>query len=294
MTLRPFAVLVALAMAAPAVAGPQRRARVSADLATELRTGNRTTVEVIVDGDDATISRVLARHPLQLKKRLKPGAVLEVPAGQLDALTADADVATVAANAVVRSQMALTTETTGADAALNGMVASLGAVNGQGIGESTIICDYLEDVYPQKSGLPKDPIERARSRLVARIVDLYIAPAVGPLFRQMNPATRDAAAVEKAAADMAKAYGYAEHAMGSGPFCVGATPTLGDCALGPSTRMMKIILAAGNFGITDPTASGRLATWYKAVESHPDTGPVLTAYATAFEGFMKMMAARRG
>ena len=70
MTLRPFAVLVALAMAAPAVAGPQRRARVSADLATELRTGNRTTVEVIVDGDDATISRVLARHPLQLKKRL--------------------------------------------------------------------------------------------------------------------------------------------------------------------------------------------------------------------------------
>ncbi|MBN8280216.1 MAG: glutathione S-transferase family protein [Gammaproteobacteria bacterium] len=167
-------------------------------------------------------------------------------------------------------------------------------VNGQGIGESTIICDYLEDVYPQKSGLPKDPVDRARSRLVARIVDLYIAPAVGPLFRQMNPATRDAAAVEKAAAEMTKAYGYVEHAMGSGPFCVGNTPTLGDCALGPSTKMMKIILAAGNFGITDPTASGRLATWYKAVESHADTGPVLTAYATAFEGFMKMMAARRG
>ena len=112
-----------------------------------------------------------------------------------------------------------------------------------GIGESTIICDYLEDVYPQKPGLPKDPIERARSRLVARIVDLYIAPAVGPLFRQMNPATRDAAAVEKAAAEIAKTYGYAEHAMGSGPFCVGATPTLGDCALSTTTKMMKLILA---------------------------------------------------
>lgn len=166
-------------------------------------------------------------------------------------------------------------------------------VNGQGIGESTIICDYLEDVYPQKPGLPKDPLDRARSRLIARIVDLYIANAVSPLFRQVNPAARDAAVVEKAAAEIAKTFGYAEHAMGSGPFCVGATPTLGDCALSTSTKMMKVILAAGNFGIVDPTESGRLATWYKAVESHPDCGPVLTAYGTAFEGFMKMMASRR-
>ena len=30
-------------------------------------------------------------------------------------------------------------------------------VDGKGIGESTIICDYLDDVYPQKSGLPADP-----------------------------------------------------------------------------------------------------------------------------------------
>jgi glutathione S-transferase len=166
-------------------------------------------------------------------------------------------------------------------------------VNGQGIGESTIICDYLEDVYPQKPGLPKDPLDRARSRLIARIVDLYIANAVSPLFRQVNPAARDAAVVEKAAAEITKTFGYAEHAMGSGPFCVGATPTLGDCALSTSTKMMKVILAAGNFGIVDPTESGRLATWWKAVESHPDCGPVLTAYGTAFEGFMKMMAARR-
>jgi len=165
-------------------------------------------------------------------------------------------------------------------------------VNGQGIGESTIICDYLEDVFPQKSGLPKDPIDRARSRLIARIVDLYIAQHVSPLFRQMNPAKRDQSVVEATAREIVKTYGYAEHAMGSGPFCVGATPTLGDCALSTATMMMKKILAAGNFGITDPTDSGRLATWWKAVEGHPDCGPILQAYGTAFDGFIKMMAAR--
>jgi glutathione S-transferase len=166
-------------------------------------------------------------------------------------------------------------------------------LDGQGLGESTIICDYLEDAFPQKPGLPAQPLDRARSRLIARIMDLYIAQHVTPLFRQMNPAKRDQAVVEAAAKDIAKTYGYAEHAMGSGPFCVANVPTLGDCALSTGTMMLKKILAAGNFGITDPTASGRLATWWKAVENHPDCGPILQAYGTAFDGFIKMMAARQ-
>ncbi len=166
-------------------------------------------------------------------------------------------------------------------------------VNGQGIGESAVICDYLEDAYPQKSGLPKDPVDRARSRLVARIVDIYISPQLGPFFRHMNPAKRDAAAVEAAGAELAKAYGYIEHAMGPGPFCVGSAPTLGDCALGPTTMMVRKMLAAGNFGLPDPTASPRLATWWKAMEGHAICAGVLNDYGTAFDGFMKMMAARR-
>lgn len=166
-------------------------------------------------------------------------------------------------------------------------------VDGKGIGESTVICDYLEDMYPQNSGLPADPYDRARSRLIARIVDLYIGPQIGPLFRQMNPATRDQAVIESAAKEIAKTYGYAEHAMGSGPFCVGATPTLGDCALGASTMMMRKIFGAGNFGIADPTESGRLATWWKAMEADAHCGGVLQAYGTAFDAFMQKMAAAR-
>ncbi|MDP2325261.1 MAG: glutathione S-transferase family protein [Gammaproteobacteria bacterium] len=166
-------------------------------------------------------------------------------------------------------------------------------VDGKGIGESAVICSYLEDVYPQKPGLPSDPFDRARSRLIERIVDLYIGPQVTPLFRQMNPATRDQAVVGTAAKEIAKTFGYAEHTMGSGPFCVGAVPTLGDCALSATTMMMKKILAAGNFGITDPTDSGRLSVWWKAMEGNAHCGPVLQEYGTAFDAFMKKMAAAR-
>ncbi len=134
------ALVVALIVAVPglASAGPGARAKLSADLRAEISRGNNSTVEVIVDGDEAAINRVLTRLPLTLKKRLGRGAVLEVPAHQLDALTADPDVRAVAANAVVTSHMALTTATTGADAALAGMVASLGAVNGGGVGVAVI------------------------------------------------------------------------------------------------------------------------------------------------------------
>ncbi len=165
--------------------------------------------------------------------------------------------------------------------------------NGQGLGESTIICGYLEDTQAGKSGLPKDPLDRARSHLVARITDLYIAQQIGAFFRSMNPAKRDAAAVEAAGKELAKAYGYVEQVMGPGPFCIGSVPTLGDCALAPTTAMVRKILAAGNFGVEDPTRSPRLQAWWKAVEGNADCQGVLAAHAEAFDAFMKQMAARR-
>lgn len=165
-------------------------------------------------------------------------------------------------------------------------------VDGQGLGESTIICDYLEDTFPQNPGLPVDPMERARSRLIARIVDLYIAQHVSPLFRQMNPAKRDNDLVAATSKELVKTFGYVEHAMGSGPFAVAGVPTLGDCALSTSTMMLKVIMEVGNFGIEDPTHTGRLGVWWQAMESHPDCQPILAAHAKAFGSFCRMMANR--
>ncbi|MCB1691555.1 MAG: glutathione S-transferase family protein [Pseudomonadales bacterium] len=40
--------------------------------------------------------------------------------------------------------------------------------------ETCVILDYLEDVYPDKPLLPKDPLERARVREIAQYLCLYI------------------------------------------------------------------------------------------------------------------------
>jgi glutathione S-transferase len=165
-------------------------------------------------------------------------------------------------------------------------------VDGLCIPESETICEYLEDAYPDPSGLPVYAIGRAQSRTISRIVDLYMAPISSELARQVNPAKRDAAVVTKNAEALAKVWGYFDHFMGDGPFSVGDAPTLGDCALGPHMVMFKI-LAFDNFEeITDPTTQGgRIQTWWEAMQGNDTCRELLDDYSVAFD---KMMAYFRG
>ena len=110
------------------------------------------------------------------------------------------------------------------------------------IPESTVICEYLEEAYPDVAGLPADNKDRATSRLVARITDLYISPNFGPLLPHLNPASRDQSEVDRIAAELDKAFRSLAHYMGSGPFCVESEPTLGDCALGPYIKLLKNVV----------------------------------------------------
>jgi len=168
-------------------------------------------------------------------------------------------------------------------------------VDDQCIAESEVICEFLEDRYPEPSGLPADPMGRATSRLISRITDFYVAPNTGPLFRQMNPADRDKAAVDETVAELAKAFGYVEHYMGDGPFCAGAEPTLGDCALAPVLVFMKKALFPVFTGIDDPTGgTGRIATWWQAMWGHDVCKATLDEYSDAVGQLMKDIRARDG
>ena len=74
------------------------------------------------------------------------------------------------------------------------------------------ICEYIEDVFPNPSGLPADAIGRAQSRTISRIVDLYLSPASTALARHVNPERRDAAVVAEQAEVLTKVWGYFDSA----------------------------------------------------------------------------------
>ena len=161
------------------------------------------------------------------------------------------------------------------------------------LAESEVICEYIEDTNPEPSGLPVDPLGRATSRLISRITDLYIAPHTSTLFRQMNPANRDQASVDTTADEMARAFGFIEHFAGDGPFCVGAEPTLGDCALAPYIMLLKKTVFPAFQEVTDPTdGDGRIATWWHAIQGHDVCKSTVDEYSAAIDQFMKGMGAR--
>jgi glutathione S-transferase len=46
--------------------------------------------------------------------------------------------------------------------------------DGRRLSESEVICEYLEDCYPQKPLLPRDPLERAKVRELITHLELYL------------------------------------------------------------------------------------------------------------------------
>jgi len=99
-----------------ASASPSRaahRARLSADLADHLAAGS-TSIPVIVHGSAAEVAALAARYNLVIKRRMKSGAVLQVNAGQLDALAQDDAVDHLSGDVPIRASD-VTTESIGAD-----------------------------------------------------------------------------------------------------------------------------------------------------------------------------------
>jgi serine protease AprX len=140
------------------------RARVSRDLDRQLRNGNSLDETVILTASQERVDRVAARHGLRVTKRLATGAVLEVPAGSLLALAEDEEVDQLSGNQVLRSQMAVTNATIGADLVQGGQWVEGGrqswwgkrrqALNGAGVGAGVgvAVIDSGVAVMPELRG----------------------------------------------------------------------------------------------------------------------------------------------
>ena len=115
-----------------------------------------------------------------------------------------------------------------------GKVPSLKLESGFVLPESELIVEYLDETYPDRPLRPEDPERRAKARLIARLADLYVAPGLGPLFGQADPAARDEKKVEAGFSTMNAALSYLEHYLDTdGLWAMGDDPSTADCALVP-------------------------------------------------------------
>ncbi|HEY2357208.1 MAG TPA: glutathione S-transferase family protein [Phenylobacterium sp.] len=152
-----------------------------------------------------------------------------------------------------------------------GRVPTLVLDDGRALPESEVICEYLEDAYPEPSLRPTDPVERARMRLISRICDFYVVMAMVPLFNLSARSRRhwEPAMVTAAAGKVAEALGYLETYIGEHGYAVGRALSQADGAVAP-----QLVLASEwipqVFGTPDPLAAlPRVAAYWRAIQADP-------------------------
>jgi glutathione S-transferase len=98
--------------------------------------------------------------------------------------------------------------------------------------ESQVICEYLEDAYPQRPLYPREPLERARVRELITILELHMELVARRLYPHAffgrGPVPDELKkAVEK---DLAKGVRAFRMRARFDPYVAGAELTLADCA----------------------------------------------------------------
>jgi len=112
-----------------------------------------------------------------------------------------------------------------------GKVPFLEIDGGRRLAESEVIAEYLEEAYPQKPLMPKDPFERAKVRELVKFMELHVELVARRLYGQVfwkRPVSEEVrTAVEK---DLGKGIRAFKALAKFDPYIAGKDLTLADCA----------------------------------------------------------------
>jgi glutathione S-transferase len=104
-------------------------------------------------------------------------------------------------------------------------------VDGKQLAESQVIGEYIEDVYPEKPLLPKDPMARAKVRELIEFIELHLELVVRRLYREaFFGGTLSDETKKEVERDLTKGVKAFKRLAKFSPYVAGAEFTLADCA----------------------------------------------------------------
>lgn len=104
-------------------------------------------------------------------------------------------------------------------------------VSGTRLCESGVILEYLEDAYPQKPLLPKEPLARAKVRELVTVIELHLELVARRLYPgAFFGGTNSDSTKQAAEKDLAKGVRALKALVKFEPFIAGPSLTLADCA----------------------------------------------------------------
>jgi glutathione S-transferase len=122
-----------------------------------------------------------------------------------------------------------------------GKVPILELDGGRRLAESEVICEYLEEAYPQKPLLPKDPYERAKVRELVTFIELHLELVARRLYGKVffgRDVSEDA--MRTTEKDLAKGIRGLKTLARFSPYIAGPQLTLADCAAFVSLPLVSL------------------------------------------------------
>lgn len=137
--------------------------------------------------------------------------------------------------------------------------------------ESSAICEYLEEKYPQKPLLPKDAQGRASIRRLIAEADHYLYTAAMELMDKVlyvAPAERDRKQIDEAKSRLRDELAYWREYL-RGDFFAGSF-SLADFAIYPYVRMpVRVEERVAGLGFKREELPANIAAWMKRIEALP-------------------------
>lgn len=169
-----------------------------------------------------------------------------------------------------------------------GKVPVLELDDGTLISESTVIMDYLEDVFVQQPMRPADPLARAQMGMLSRYADTHMGPAaLFPIFKAaMAPAGVDwQPHIDALGVELARL----QRLLSSLPNCHTRGLHLGDVALVPT--MLYVLAMTPMLGVSDVLADyPAVAEWWQWVKAFDVVADTSDEMIAAYKAFMAAQA----
>jgi glutathione S-transferase len=169
-----------------------------------------------------------------------------------------------------------------------GKIPGLVLDDGTALPESAVIVEYLEDAFPEPSLRPRAAEDRARVRLVTQVAELYVMPAMMPLFFLFDAKPRDESAIATQLGKLGEALGHLDRLLKPGSHAFGGQLTTADLFLAPLRFALDGLKSfSGRQDLLDP---------HKAVDAYSGLAqgdPILARiWAEMSEGLKSFFATR--
>lgn len=158
--------------------------------------------------------------------------------------------------------------------------------------ESSIINEYLEEVFPKPPLLPSDPAAKAIARIWIDYANTRLVPAFNKLLRG-----KDSTEQEQGRREFLEALLYLEQEgisklSGNGPYWLGENFSLVDISFYPWFERLPVLEHFRNF--TLPTETPRLQEWWSVVRDRESIKAVENPVSYYIERFTKILGAPAG